>query len=61
VRNGLVLDEGMTKRELIAAMLLQGMYSNPESSSIGVHAASQQAILAADALIYQLAELEPQA
>jgi len=54
-----VISEGFTKRELIAAMLLQGILSNPEQH-LGIHAAAQNAVLATDALIYQLAELEPQ-
>ena len=54
-----VIAEGMTKREYISAMLLQGILSNPEQH-LGIHAAAQNAVLATDALIYALAELEPQ-
>ena len=53
-----VIAEGLTKRELIAAMLLQGILSNPEKS-YGIRAAAENAVMATDALILMLAELEP--
>jgi hypothetical protein len=55
-----VIAEGLTKRELMAAMMLQGILSNSDQN-LGIHSAAQNAVLATDALIYQLAELEPQA
>lgn len=55
-----VIAEGLTKRELMAAMMLQGILSNPEKS-YGIRAAAENAVLATDALILMLAELEPQA
>ena len=55
-----VIAEGLTKRELMAAMMLQGMLSNSENH-LGMHTAAQDAVFATDALIRALAELEPQA
>jgi len=52
-----VIAEGLTKREYIAAMLLQGILSNPEHH-LGIHSAAQNAVLATDALIHALAELQ---
>ena len=53
-----VIAEGLTKRELMAAMMLQGILSNPEKS-YGIRAAAENAVMATDALILMLAELEP--
>lgn len=55
---GFIFSEGLTKRELMAAMMLQGILSNPEKS-YGIRAAAENAVMATDALILMLAELEP--
>jgi hypothetical protein len=52
-----VHDEGMTKRELFAAMILQGMYANPEKVTHNRFHAAQDAVMQADALLTSLEDL----
>lgn len=54
---------GLTKRELIAAMILQGLYSNlghPDNSLFSAKTArenrAKESVLAADALLKELAK-----
>lgn len=58
---GSVISEGLTKRELIAAMIMQGLVSNQDNSPVSVYSVAHNAVFAANALLNALATLEPTA